>query len=203
MKVKRLILGSMQTNGYVISNDDKQCLLIDPGDIGKKIVNYVEENELTIIAILLTHGHSDHIGAVDYLYERYHCPIYMHTEDMAFLKDSKLNLSSFWQAFTVSAPVLEAPDRIELAGFTITWLHLPGHTPGSSMLYFKKEKILFSGDVLFKGSIGRYDFPLSSHHDTKETIAKIKEYDFDAIVYPGHGETTTLQEEQMHNPFFQ
>ncbi|MFV0394384.1 MAG: MBL fold metallo-hydrolase [Coprobacillaceae bacterium] len=203
MKVKKLILGNMQTNAYIINNDKKECLIIDPGAIEKKVVNYIESEELHVFAILLTHGHFDHIGAVDYLYNKYQCPIYIHGEDIPMLKEAKLNLSVFEQPFILNAPVIEASLDMELIDFHIKWLHLPGHTPGSSMLYFVNENIVFSGDVLFKGSIGRFDFPLSSHHDTKQTLLKIKDMEIEAAVYPGHGEATTLSEEKHNNPYLQ
>ena len=182
MKIKTLLLGNMQTNGYVVSDENHHCLIIDPGANGKKVVHYLTENELVPEAVLLTHGHFDHIGAVDYLYEHYHCPIYLHQDDLEMLDNPQLNLSVYENPFTVKA-------------------HLPGHCPGSSMIYLKDENIIFSGDVLFKGSIGRFDFPNSSKYETIESINKIKEYDFDAVIYPGHGPNSTLSEERLNNPY--
>lgn len=201
MKVKRLILGNMETNGYVVSNDKNHCFIIDPGANGKKIVKYIEENELILDAILLTHGHFDHIGAVDYLYQRYPVDIFIHKEDINALTDANINLSVFKTPFIISSPVKAAPISLTLCDYVITWMHLPGHSPGSSMIYLNQENILFSGDVLFKGSIGRFDFPTSSHYDTKVSLEKIKQLDFDAIIYPGHGESSSLQFEQMNNPY--
>lgn len=203
MKIKKLILGPMQVNGYVVSNDVNQCIIIDPGDIGKKVVNYVEQNELEVVAILLTHGHFDHIGAVDYLYQQYRCDIYSHEESISLLHDTNLNLSSFETPFIVEAPIKVSPKRFSIAGFTIEWMFLPGHCAGSSMIHFVNEHVIFSGDVLFKGSIGRFDFPTSSRHDTRESLQKIKELEYDASVYPGHGEETTLSYEKQTNPYLQ
>lgn len=203
MKIKKMMVGHLQTNTYIVSNDKNECVLIDPGDRGKKISTYIENEELQVKAILLTHGHFDHMGAVDYLYTKYTCPIYIHKEDIAMLKDASLNLSFYEQPFTLSAPVIAATPLLEIIGFTIHWLHLPGHTPGSSMLYFVNEETIFSGDVLFKGSIGRFDFPLSSHHDTKQSLQIIKDLEIEATVYPGHGESTTLSEEKKSNPYLQ
>lgn len=201
MKVKTLLLGNMQTNCYVVSNDDKHCFIVDPGANGKKVFSYLNENELILDAILLTHGHFDHIGAVDYLYEHYHCPIYIHQDDLGLLQDAKANLSVFEKSFIVKAPAIVSKEKMKISDFEIVWLHLPGHCPGSSMIYLPKENIIFSGDVLFKGSIGRYDFPNSSKHDTNISLGKIKEYDFNAIIYPGHGSSTTLKDEQLYNPY--
>lgn len=203
MKIKKMVLGNLHTNAFIVSNHN-ECLIIDPGDNGKKINNYIESEELQVTAILLTHGHFDHMGAVDYLYHKYHCPIYIHQEDIVMLKDPKINLSFFETPFIMQSPVIAAPEELNLLGQTITWLHLPGHTPGSCMLYFKKEHVIFAGDVLFKGSIGRFDFPLSSHYDTKQSLQHIKAMnDIDATIYPGHGESTTLAQEKENNPYLQ
>lgn len=201
MKIKTLLLGNMQTNCYVVSDDEHHCFIVDPGDNGKKVINYLNDNELILDAILLTHGHFDHIGAVDYIYERYHCPIYIHQEDIALLRDTKANLSVFETPFIVNAPVLASNENMKIGNFEVNWLHLPGHCPGSSMIHLPKENVIFSGDVLFNGSIGRFDFPNSSKYDTMESLSKIKKYDLDAIVYPGHGSATSLKQEQVSNPY--
>lgn len=201
MKIKTLMLSSMQTNCYVVIDETNHCLIIDPGENGQKIAKYLNENELSIDAILLTHGHFDHIGAVDYLYERFHCPIYIHQDDLPMLRDVKTNLSFFVEPFVVKAPVEASNENMKIGSFNLKWLHLPGHCPGSSMIYLPDESIIFSGDVLFKGSIGRYDFSNSSKSDTIKSLEKIKAYDFDAVIYPGHGDTTTLKDEQLNNPY--
>lgn len=199
--IKKLILGEMQTNCYVVYNDKKECIVIDPGDVGKKVVNYLTESELEIKAILLTHGHFDHIGAVDYLYQKYGCAIYTHKETFELLFDSSLNLSYFKNSFIIESPVLEVLDCINIAGFEIQWFLLEGHCIGSSMIYIQSENALFSGDVLFAGSIGRFDFPTSSNLQTKQSMNKIRELEFDARLLPGHGEESTLLYEKMNNPY--
>ena len=122
-------------------------------------------------------------------------------EDIALLHDAKANLSVFEVPFIVNAPVTASNEKMKVGNFEINWLHLPGHCPGSSMIYLPKESVIFSGDVLFNGSIGRFDFPNSSKHDTSMSLSKIKEYDFDAVVYPGHGPATSLKQEQASNPY--
>ena len=203
MKIKTFVLGVMQTNCYIVSNDENHCMIIDPGAQGKKVAKYLEENELVLDAILLTHGHFDHIGAVDYLYDKYHCPIYIHHEDIEMLTNSRLNLSYLEKPFSLSAPVTPASEHMKISGFKICWFHLPGHCPGASMIYLEDENVIFSGDVLFNGSIGRFDFPNSSKYDTLTSIEKIKTFNFDATLYPGHGPSSTLKSELLSNPYLQ
>lgn len=203
MKIKTFVLGVMQTNCYIVSDDKNYCLVIDPGAQGKKVANYLEENKLVLDAILLTHGHFDHIGAVDYLYEKYHCPIYIHHEDIEMLSNTRLNLSYLEKPISLSALVIAASEHMNILDFKIHWFHLPGHCPGASMIYFEDENVIFSGDVLFNGSIGRFDFPNSSKYDTLTSIEKIKTFDFDATLYPGHGPISTLKNELISNPYLQ
>lgn len=203
MKIKTFVLGVMQTNCYIVSNDENHCMIIDPGAQGKKVAKYLEENELVLDAILLTHGHFDHIGAVDYLYDKYHCPIYIHHEDIEMLTNSRLNLSYLEKPFSLSASVTPASEHMEISGFKICWFHLPGHCPGASMIYLEDENVIFSGDVLFNGSIGRFDFPNSSKYDTLTSIEKIKTFNFEATLYPGHGPSSTLRSELLSNPYLQ
>ena len=204
MKIKRLILGAMAVNCYVVYDEfTKNCLVIDPGDIGKKVHNFISENELNPLAILLTHSHFDHIGAVDYLVERYNVPVYIHSEGLSAANDPALNLSNHYTPMSLAATLIPSDTIKEIGEFKFEYLHLPGHTPDSCMIYFEQLNALFSGDVLFKGAIGRFDFPNSSRFDTRNTITKIKDMEFDAVVYPGHGDPTTLKEEQASNYYLQ
>lgn len=198
--LKRFIVSSFQTNCYLLVNDNNEGILIDPGDNGKKISKYIIDNEINLLAILLTHGHIDHVGAVDYLYDLYKCPIYTHKETIEMLRNPKLNLSGvFSEPVVIKSPVVEAQSLFDISSFKIEWMFLPGHCQGSSMIRFVNENIIFSGDVLFKGSIGRFDFPSSSHFDTKKTLEYIKNIKYDAVVYPGHGDATSVEFEQKNN----
>lgn len=199
--IKKLILGMMQTNCYVVYNNNDDCIVIDPGANGQKVARYIEENEFNLIAILLTHGHFDHIGAVDYLYQRYHCGIYTDQASFELLKNPQLNLSFYEEDFIVNSPILKSSQHMQIGDWDIEWMLLEGHCQGSSMIYIPSEKALFSGDVLFAGSIGRFDFPTSSHFETKQSMETIQSFEFDARLLPGHGEESTLLYEQKNNPY--
>ena len=198
--IKKLILGTMQTNCHVVYNEE-DCFIIDPGANGQKVAKFIHEHEFNVKAILLTHGHFDHIGAVDYLFEKYQCPIYTHQHTLPLLKDIKTNLSFYEQPFTIQSPVIASDDEMQIGPWTIKWYLLEGHCQGSSMIYVMQENAMFSGDVLFAGSIGRYDFPTSSHLQTKQSLEFIKNLEFDARLLPGHGEESTLAFEQQNNPY--
>lgn len=197
--IKKLIVGSLQTNCYVIYNENKDCIVVDPGAQGQKINKYIIENELSLKAILLTHGHFDHIGATDYLVEKYNTPVYAHTLTKELLYDSSLNLSFYESPFVLNSDVHEAEDEFDIAGFKFKWMLLEGHCQGSSMIHYLNENIIFSGDVLFKESIGRFDFPTSSRMQTRQTLQFIKDFEFDGRILPGHGEETTLEFEKLNN----
>ena len=197
--LKKLIVGSLQTNCYVIYNDVKDCIIIDPGAQGQKINKYILENELNPLAILLTHGHFDHIGACDYLVNKFNCPIITHPSTKELLYDSSLNLSFYESPFVLNSDVTEANDEFEIKGFKFKWLLLEGHCLGSSMIYYVNENMMFSGDVLFKESIGRFDFPTSSRSLTRQTLEAIKKMEFEGRILPGHGDETTLSHEKTHN----
>lgn len=202
MKIKRLIVGDFQTNCYIVHHE-KKAIIIDPGAQSKKIKKAIENDELEVIAILLTHGHCDHIGAVDALVESYNCPVYLHQEDNEYLTKPEINLSAmFMDKLIINSAITNPKDIMAIGDYIVKWHHLPGHTPGSSMIEFVDIGIIFSGDVLFNGSIGRFDFPLSSKHDTMQSIEKIKKIDGEYRIYPGHGEATTLINEIQNNPYF-
>lgn len=201
MKIKKMILSPFQTNCYILSQDDN-IIIIDPADNGRKISDYLEENGLKLHAILLTHGHIDHIGAIDYLYDKYHCDIYLNQEDNNYLINSSLNLGSMLSTnSTFKAPVINPEPCFNINSFDITTYKTPGHTPGSTM-YLVNNEYLFSGDMLFENSIGRTDFPGSSTSDMKNSINLIKTIDTDYVVYPGHGNPTSVFKEKQFNPFF-
>ncbi len=200
MKVELIHVGYMSENCYVLIDDvTKNCIIVDPGDWAENIISKILEFEATPKAILLTHGHYDHTGAVDELREHYGIKVYANKEEEQVLSNRRLHLGTK----TVCPDEFFTDEQIlEWEGFSIKVLHTPGHTPGGSCFYLEKEKVLFSGDTLFHESVGRTDFQGGS---MAALIQGIKEKLFvlpeDVLVYPGHMEATTIGHEKQYNPF--
>ena len=206
IEIKSMTLGMVATNCYLIINkENKEALLVDPADNALRISNVIEENGCTLKAILLTHGHFDHIMALNDLKKRYNVPVYAHEEEEDVLKQSSLNLSgSIGQIYTTQADVyVKDGEHLKLAGLDVIVLYTPGHTKGGVCYYFPEEKVLMSGDTLFHCSIGRTDFPTGS---MSQLVRSVKERLFvlpdDVQVYPGHDSVTSIGYEKQYNPFF-
>lgn len=206
IEIKSMTLGMVATNCYLIINKEtKEALLIDPADNALRISNVIEENVCTLKAILLTHGHFDHIMALNELKKRYNVPVYAHEEEEDVLKQSSLNMSGMiGQIYTTQADIyVKDGEHLKLAGLDITVLHTPGHTKGGVCYYLPEEKVLMSGDTLFHCSIGRTDFPTGS---MSQLVRSVKEQLFvlpdDVQVYPGHDSVTSIGYEKQYNPFF-
>lgn len=191
MKLTTIPLGLYQTNCYILWENDR-CLVIDPGDEAEKVLRFLEQNALTPEAILLTHGHFDHVGAVKTLAAETDCRVFLCQEDLA-LPGAMTAGPLFYTDF------YKEGDKLTLAGMHFEVLHTPGHTPGSVCLRFAEH--LFSGDTLFAGSCGRTDFPGSSPAAMGRSLERLAQLDEDLKVYPGHGESTTIGEEKRYNPF--
>ncbi len=206
IEIKSMTLGMVATNCYLIINKEtKEALLIDPADNALRISKVIEENVCTLKAILLTHGHFDHIMALNELKKRYNVPVYAHEEEEDVLKQSSLNMSGMiGQIYTTQADIyVKDGEHLKLAGLDIIVLHTPGHTKGGVCYYLPEEKVLMSGDTLFHCSIGRTDFPTGS---MSQLVRSVKEQLFvlpdDVQVYPGHDSVTSIGYEKQYNPFF-
>ena len=208
MKIDRLILGAYETNSYVLRESETaaDCLVIDTGlDIGG-LIDFLQEQELNPVAIVLTHGHADHIGGVAALRSRFgDIKVHIHKLDAKMLTEPQANLSAMTGAPFTTEPEdfsLQEQSVIDLAGIELLVLHTPGHTPGGICLYSKEDSVAFVGDTLFADSVGRTDFPGGS---TSQLTSSIKERLFtlpdETKVYPGHGPATTIGHEKAHNPF--
>lgn len=204
-KIKLMVLGPVSTNCYILYREDsKKAIVFDPADASEKIADVLTELGLELEAILLTHGHFDHIMAVNQLKEHYHVPIYVHEEEAEVAENPGMNLSSqFGGSYTVKADkLLKDGEELSIAEFSLKVLHTPGHTKGSVCYYMEQDKLLFSGDTLFAGSIGRSDFPTGSGATLIRSIKdKLTVLPEDTLVFPGHGEQSDIGYEKGHNPF--
>lgn len=208
MKIDRLILGDFQTNCYVVRKDETatDCLIVDAGLDSADLLAFLAEHNLNPTAVVLTHGHIDHIAGLPALRQRHVRPrVYVHTLDADLLANPQANLSLFaGEAFeTEPADVLlEDGDTVREARMTLKVLHTPGHTPGGICLYAESEGLVFSGDTLFAESVGRTDFPGGDGRQLVESIrAKLFALPDATAVYPGHAMRTTIAHEKTHNPF--
>ena len=209
MKIDCLILGAYETNCYVLRNNDaaKDCLIIDPGLEAEELIELLDEQQLNPVAVVLTHGHIDHIAGIAAMRSRFpEINIYIHNLDAGMLTEPGKNLSAMTGAAFTTEPEdvsLQEGEIIDPAGVKLLVLHTPGHTPGGISLYSKEDGIAFVGDTLFAGSIGRTDFPGGS---MSQLLAGVREKLFtlpeETKVYPGHGPATTIAAEKAHNPFF-
>ncbi len=200
------VVGPVQTNCYFAYNvDTLGCVIVDPGDESGKIIKYIENKELKPEAILLTHGHFDHIGAVEELRKKYGVKVYAADKERDTLSDINLNLSSQFIGNHMSIEAdewLQDGQEIELLGDTVRCILTPGHTVGGMCYYFVNNGFLFSGDTLFQQSVGRTDFPGGSMSQIIQSIrTKLFVLPDFVRVYPGHGMMTSIQEEKMLNPF--
>jgi len=207
IKIITKVLGSVGTNCYFIVNvSTLDTIIIDPADNPTKIESVVLENNLKPQAILLTHGHFDHILAANQIKEKFKISLIACEKEKSLIENSSLNLSSTYGARVELKDVEYVQDGtiLDIAGFTIKVIHTPGHTEGSACYYFSKEDVLISGDTLFLESVGRSDFPTGN---SSQLIRSVKEKLFilpgNTIVYPGHGDATSIEYEKKNNPFCQ
>ena len=202
MKIQTFPLGSIGTNCYIVSDDNGVCAIIDCDGDGQTIFKYIEENNLKPTHILLTHGHFDHIGAVEAVKQKYGCKIYAGELEADVLADPRLNSSGAYGGGGISiAPdeLLSNGQSFSVGDLTFQTMHTPGHTEGS--VCFIQDKNIFSGDTLFLGSCGRTDFPTGDWNTILQSLQQLKALDGDFVVYPGHGPATTLDYERRTNPY--
>ena len=210
MKIERLVLGAYETNCYILRKSEtaKDCLIIDTGLEPSRLIDLLSENKLKPAAVILTHGHVDHIGGIDTLRSAFpDIKVYIHKLDAEMLTDTAGNLSLMTgRGLSVGRPdfVIDEPDVIEQAGIRLAVLHTPGHTPGGISLYSADEGIIFVGDALFASSVGRTDFPGGDMNQLINSIKqKLLTLSDRTVVYPGHGPRTTIGREKSHNPYLQ
>ena len=203
MKITRMPVGMIRANCYIIETESKNAAAVDPGDEFEKIDRILTDNDLTLKTILLTHGHFDHIGAAAQLQEKYGARVYIHPDDAIMLTDRLKSLADDMPGY-LYRPVTQYNtvsdgDKIILDELEFEVIHTPGHTKGG--ICFKCGNALFTGDTLFKMSMGRTDFPGGSLKEIFLSLEKLAKLKGDYDVYPGHNETSTLSFERKNNVY--
>ena len=194
MEIKRYILGPISTNTYWLQNGNN-VILIDPASKAEKLIDAL--GDLNLVAILLTHGHFDHIKAVDGLYEKYKCPVYLHSDDEELARD-KQSGEDFGLVSYITCPTISpSQGKLVINDFNFEIVYTPGHTEGS-LIYIIEDSI-FTGDTLFKGSVGRTDLKGGSVSKLRESLRVFKELNCNYKIYPGHDEPSTLLDELANN----
>jgi len=205
MQIKTLIVNDLQTNCYLLTDEStKEAVIIDPGGEEDYIIDEIEKSGCNLKAILLTHGHFDHIEAVPAIKNKYNVAVYAHEAETVILGNSRANISSLFGdgGLKISADkTFKDGDIFTFGNTDLKVIHTPGHTPGGVSYYCQKDNVLFSGDTLFYLSMGRTDFP---YGDYKALINSIKNKLFllpeNTKVLTGHGESTTIAKEKKLNP---
>ncbi|HET7478928.1 MAG TPA: MBL fold metallo-hydrolase [Rubrobacteraceae bacterium] len=206
MILEMLTVGPFQENCYIVGDDGTGTgVLVDPGDEAARISLAVEQTQLEIEKIVITHAHIDHVGAVAALVDEYACPVLMHAEAEPMLKQLPTQAMMMGLRFGKVPTVdgyIEDEEVVDVGGLRLRALYTPGHAPGHLAFYEENEGFVLSGDALFAGSVGRVDLPGGSMEVLMRSIEeRLMTLPDETLVYSGHGPRTTIGEERAHNPF--
>ncbi len=206
IKVEGLTLSMMQTNCYIVSNrETKECIVIDPASSAERIRDTINQKGYTLTAILLSHGHFDHIGGAERLKSFFDVPILAAEAEKPVLLNTAVNLSDeFGGDCRLEADTyLQDGEELSPAGFRIKTILTPGHTCGGMCYYVPEDGVLFCGDTLFLQSVGRTDFPTGNMSELVHSVeTRLFVLPEDTVVYPGHGSYTSIGFEKQNNPYF-
>lgn len=203
MKIEKIIEPYFGENMYILIDEEtKKCAVIDPGGASDKILNYIRANSLNLEYIILTHGHGDHIGAVNKIKSQTNVKVIAHNDEKELLNDNKKNLS---YSMHCGPQQLDADiyvndkDKLELGNLKLSFIHTPGHTKGCMCIRVNDD--MFTGDTLFAGSIGRTDLYGGDYRQIEKSLKKLSKFEDKVKIHPGHGPSSTLGIEKMSNPY--
>ncbi len=205
MQVYKYPLGQLSTNCYLLVKEGK-CIIIDPADEASFLLEKIERQKLKLLALFATHGHFDHLMAAGDIQLSTLVPLYIFEQDVFLLK--RINQTA--KHFLGYNPHVLLPQKIKyfkpgksnLENFNFHVFHTPGHTPGGACFYFEKEKIIFTGDTVFKNAVGRYDFSYCNKNDLKASVEQILSLPEETLIYPGHAEETFVGAEKPNFKLF-
>ena len=203
MKIEKIVEPYFGENMYILIDEEtKKCAVVDPGGASDKILNYIKANSLELEYIVLTHGHGDHIGAVNTIKSKTNAKVVAHNDEQELLNDNRKNLS---YSMHCGPQELDADiyvhdkDKLELGNLKLSFIHTPGHTKGCMCIRVNDD--MFTGDTLFAGSIGRTDLYGGDYKQIEKSLRKLAKYEDKVKIHPGHGPSSTLGIEKMSNPY--
>ena len=203
MIIDKIVEPYFGENMYILIDEEtKKCAVVDPGGASDKILTYLKKNSLELEYILLTHGHGDHIGAVNYIKSKTNAKVIAHNDEQELLNDNRKNLS---YSMHCGPQQLDADiyvndkDKLELGNLKLSFIHTPGHTKGCMCIRVNDD--MFTGDTLFAGSIGRTDLYGGDYRQIEKSLKKLSKFEDKVKIHPGHGPSSTLGIEKMSNPY--
>jgi hydroxyacylglutathione hydrolase len=202
MTIKKYSLGELQANCYFLI-EDQNCLIIDPADDASFILEELQRQQLNLVGMLATHGHFDHVMATGEIQQSINLPLLINEKDNFLIKRLEQTAEHFLGHKPIILPInrienLKIKKSLKILNFKFQILHTPGHTPGSCCFYIEEKNVLFTGDTLFKGAVGRTDLSYSSKDDLTKSLKKVFKMPKNTLIYPGHGTNTKIGDEKLN-----